>query len=36
MWSNKNGEPLRQMYARSENMYDVREKLGHEESAMED
>ena len=27
-WSNRNGEPLRQMQARGENMYDVRAKLG--------
>ena len=28
VWSNRNGEPLRQMQARGENMYDVRARLG--------
>ena len=28
VWSNRNGEPLRQMQARGENMYDVRVRLG--------
>ena len=28
VWSNKNGEPLRQMQVRGENMYDVRARLG--------
>ena len=28
VWSNRNVEPLRQMQARGENMYDVRARLG--------
>ena len=28
VWCNRNGEPLRQMQARGENMYDVRARLG--------
>ena len=28
VWSNRNGEPLRQMQVRGENMYDVRARLG--------
>ena len=28
MWSNRNGEPLRQMQSRGENMQDVRSMLG--------
>ena len=36
VWSNRNGEPLRQMQARGENMHDVRARLSGEECAMED